>query len=702
MPPEGGIYIEQIAVEHLGPMGGRTFEMGPFNLVFGRNETGKTYLVEFLLRALFRQAGEWNLRSDVGQGKVRVRGLGAEAVEFTPGGRRKLEDFWSEGELGLPTNMGRLLVVKGGELDFDRQSAGGVDRAVLKSVLSNENLIDRILKPMQETVKKAEVVDHEIRGHDKGELQDRTTARSDLQRIDRLLEQVDTGMSLSRIRSLELTLKDLYNALAVQLEARQHQAYLFGQALKEANTALEDLPQEKLDHMNHLLRDLRRLDGEILQSELDLTRRRSESQHFDWVEQAAGLWQERAADEDARTPWLILAGAGLSIAVAAGLALFDQSAAAAIAAVAGLAAGAFGLWRLRQTTTQSAEQADHSELSQGFKQRFGEQLSDLAQLKAMESDLRKAATIAEEIERQQSRQRAERATLAADFTRGLASLTGTEMEIHEWEAALGELLARRRSLAKEAHDLEKQLEGLGVDDSDYSERPAEAGYSKSEAASLERRLDQVQVELARANAELQGLKQALCNETGDSIDRPWEEILGNLWVLREEKAAEYRQRTGRILAQIGVKEVLARIAAEEDERIRTGLQDRAVRRVLQGTTQRYQSVDLENDSLVVRSETADYDLASLSTGAREQVLLALRMGFASRLAGGQPLFMLLDDAFQHSDWERRERLVAQVLSMVQAGWQITYLTMDDHLRGLFDAAARRTLGKDYRFHPIEA
>jgi len=94
MPPEGGIYIEQIAVEHLGPMGGRTFEMGPFNLVFGRNETGKTYLVEFLLRALFRQAGEWNLRSDVGQGKVRVRGLGAEAVEFTPGGRRKLEDFW--------------------------------------------------------------------------------------------------------------------------------------------------------------------------------------------------------------------------------------------------------------------------------------------------------------------------------------------------------------------------------------------------------------------------------------------------------------------------------------------------------------------------------------------------------------------------------------------------------------------------------
>src|SRR3972149_8821494 len=135
MPPKGGICIEQIAVENLGPMGGRVFEMGPFNLVFGRNETGKTYLVEVLVRARFRQGGEWNLRNDVGQGKVRVRGLAAEAVEFTPGGRRKLEDYWSEGELGLPTNMGRLLVGKGGEVDFDRQSAGGGGRGGLRLVI---------------------------------------------------------------------------------------------------------------------------------------------------------------------------------------------------------------------------------------------------------------------------------------------------------------------------------------------------------------------------------------------------------------------------------------------------------------------------------------------------------------------------------------------------------------------------------------
>jgi len=73
----------------------------------------------------------------------------------------------------------------------------------------------------------------------------------------------------------------------------------------------------------------------------------------------------------------------------------------------------------------------------------------------------------------------------------------------------------------------------------------------------------------------------------------------------------------------------------------------------------------------------------LSTGAREQVLLALRMGFAARFAGNNSLFLILDDAFQYSDWERRPRLVDQVFAMAEKGWQIFYLTMDDNLRDLF-------------------
>ena len=82
------------------------------------------------------------------------------------------------------------------------------------------------------------------------------------------------------------------------------------------------------------------------------------------------------------------------------------------------------------------------------------------------------------------------------------------------------------------------------------------------------------------------------------------------------------------------------------------------------------------------------------------MLLALRMGFASRLAGGQPLFLLLDDAFQHSDWQRRERLVDHVVELAKAGWQITYLTMDDHVRTLFKGAGEPAFEDDFYYHEI--
>jgi hypothetical protein len=501
--------------------------------------------------------------------------------------------------------MGRLLVVKGGELDFDRRSAGGVDRSVLKSVLSNENLIDRILQPMQETVKKARVVDCEILGHDKGELQDRTRALADLQRLDRLIEQVDSRMSMARIRSLEVGLREVSAAFAEQLEAKRHQAYQIHQALQETHRLLEALPQEELDHLGHQVRDLRRLDADLLQSEVDLAKRRSESRHYAWVEQAVALWQEGQAPGDARSAWVVLVAAGVVLGAAAILALLNQSAAAAIAVAVGLAAGGLGLWRLRRSAAHSAEQADRGELAEGFAQRFGAPLTDLAELKAREKELAKAAALAAGIEQTQARLRTDRKTTAAELSRSLTDLVGRPVESADWEAALAGLTARRRELSKEAHQFEKQLEGLSVDPSDYLERPAPTTYSKAEVADLERRLDQRQLELAEANRELTGLKQAACIETGDGIDRPWEEILGNLWGLRQEKAAECRQRTARLLAQIGVREVLGRIAAQEDERIRRGLQDPAVRRALQETTQHYQAVDLQNDSLVVSSETAD-------------------------------------------------------------------------------------------------
>jgi len=117
-------------------------------------------------------------------------------------------------------------------------------------------------------------------------------------------------------------------------------------------------------------------------------------------------------------------------------------------------------------------------------------------------------------------------------------------------------------------------------------------------------------------------------------------------------------------------------------------------------TGKYQSLNLIDDQIYTRDQYQEYPLKDLSTGAKEQVQLALRLGIASHVSGGEPLFIILDDAFQHSDWERRESLVKVTVDLAKNGWQIIYLTMDDHIRDLFLKMGKAALSKKFAFFEL--
>jgi len=93
--------------------------------------------------------------------------------------------------------------------------------------------------------------------------------------------------------------------------------------------------------------------------------------------------------------------------------------------------------------------------------------------------------------------------------------------------------------------------------------------------------------------------------------------------------------------------------------------------------------DVDMGIVLITDEDEEYALATVSTGAKEQAFLAMRMGFSSIVMKGQTAFLILDDAFQHSDWLRRANLMGQILRIVKSGWQVFYFTMDDHIRDLF-------------------
>src|SRR5690606_16790106 len=163
-----GARIEQISIEVMGPLRQLHWQLGDLNLVYGRNEQGKTLLVEFLIRSLFQQPGRqkevWRLRPVEARGKVIVSGLAERPVSFTPHSSRrskKLEDYLEQDYPGLPVNIGRLLAVRGGEsslvADHNPQS---INRDILREYLSGRGMLDAIQDKIQKIVQRATIENH--------------------------------------------------------------------------------------------------------------------------------------------------------------------------------------------------------------------------------------------------------------------------------------------------------------------------------------------------------------------------------------------------------------------------------------------------------------------------------------------------------------------------------------------------------------
>ena len=199
---------------------------------------------------------------------------------------------------------------------------------------------------------------------------------------------------------------------------------------------------------------------------------------------------------------------------------------------------------------------------------------------------------------------------------------------------------------------------------------------------------------------LRGLQQEICNLTHDHIDTSWEKLIEHLRLQRADAVKDYKRVTAAILAGNMVGQVLDEMRAAEDGRIQAGLDSGIVDAPLAAITRRYRRVQLDGDNLKVANDYEEFALADLSTGTQEQVLLALRIGLASYSAGEDRLFLILDDAFQHSDWERRVHLVDATIGLAQNGWQVFYFTMDDHIRDLFCEKARAALGNDFNYQEL--
>jgi len=702
------IKIERIQIQKLGPLSSLQFDLGLLNLIYGHNESGKTYLVEFLLHSIFRHAKTWNLRDINTEGTVHLQGLEKQVTILSPSSPRKIEDYWTENDRGLPLNMARLLVVKGGELALSSTSPGGVDREILKNALTSQILLDQIRGSIQSTVQKAQIIDQKPRGNNQGQISDWNELEEELQNIENLLELIEEKYSRGPVRQIEIQTEALELQLTQQIMAQKHQAYLL--SIKQRDLRLE---RDKISDDSYLsLRDrvrdhkklkssLKKLNGKIKSSQSDV-------ENYHWLESAVGIWEEKELEKK-RLPEIILLVAGGALLTVGLLATALQNilswpylylAGIITASVGGIALVYFGI-RLLKGTKFASDARERDTIRVSFQEKFGHSIRGITGLRAEQNKLRENFLRAKSMQEESGKLEIQLETDQQWIREAFQDISGEKIPEKSWVKKLESIKDKTSALDAEISDFGLKLAKFDIEENEYLSAPQEIDYNPQTLIDIKAQLFSLKAELGSQQVDLDTLKARAAEWTRDEISTPWSELLHRLRIMRDELSQSHIVLTAELVAKIGLSEILRKIEKEEDQKIFENINTPIVSDLMKKMTGKYQSLNLIDDQLYARDPYQEYPLRDLSTGAREQIQLALRLGIASHVSGREPLFIILDDAFQHSDWNRRTSLIQETVDLASRGWQIIYLSMDDHIRDLFQKIAKPVLKRNFKYFELD-
>jgi energy-coupling factor transporter ATP-binding protein EcfA2 len=681
--------IDRIKVNRGGPLE-TDFDVqaGDLNLIYGPNETGKTYLVESLIKFLFKTSArapvKWDLRGWDIAGKVIVSGLESDPVSFTKAGK-KLEDYWADGT-GLPLDLSRLLVVRGGETLL-ADAADGVGRDMLKGYLSGEGLLDRVASQIEAVIQAATVEGHQIVGSRQGKLKTRTQHETQVENLQALLDEVEERYASGETYLLRQR-KEARNAEVETLQkAKRYQAARLADTVSGLKSEQRKLPTAgELATLSAEVTTYETNKAEIDTKSDKLGEMEKTDPDFQWTTEALKVYKEVTSGVTGGGPQQIFII--LSLVSFVGTVAFGLLGLRIPLVVSAVLSGIFYTLSYRDAKKALSRAGENTELERvkaEYRTRFGSDLTDRGALQAKLEELNKIQILATPLREELNGLTDETTTLERRTAETLKTWTGGVVPAQEWRDTIRALTGKGSKLQDTIDSIREELELLGISSDQYLDDDPGREWSSERYAEVVGELHLSKEALDKEDIELRALKARVSQEMGiESSD--WEELITRLRDQRDEAARDYGEVTAEILAKIQVNAVLQEVKKEENLRIVEGLKREELTKPLRALTGRYQSIRLDDDEglVLVSDEDEEYPLASMSTGAREQVFLALRMGFASITMEGQGGFLILDDAFQHSDWNRRENLVARTLRFVESGWQVFYFTMDDHIKELFE------------------
>jgi len=682
------------------------------NLIFGPNETGKTYLLEAISSWLFGKGkgaplkGVSRVWDPPPSGSIELSGLDPDdpdAVEILgPDSKSSLSLRFSE-DLGLPPVFSKLLLVRAGETLIDSPES------LIKDNLSGSGMLEDVLadKNISRTLKAAVVSNGSIDGNNTGEIKEHRRLAVSLTNLRTLREEYirDTGLQLDGLQRELAGLEKEGEGLA---KAKRFRAYRLSCEMDDLKKRADSFPQD-LDELQDDLRSLVEKEEAGKTKQAQLAELDKELEHREWAENAHARYRElNAAVQAPVVPERKLNPVFLILSIvcllgAGGLAFLSNPWVAGLAGLAGIVF--FALWCFLpgkpDPLPEKIEDPELGSISSDFHQIFGQPLSGEPAFQAKMNQLNQRLG-------QRNQVNEDLAGLRIVIT-GLHARTDERMQLlapgsskEDWPGQVAEMVRLKEELALSITGKQNEIHRFGVPEEEILTEDPGTAWDAASASTVSSRLEEKREAFRTAQGQQGELKSKIATGIGKMSD-DWEVLIGGLEQKIADESSEYKEVTAEVLGKICVTAAVRNLQKEEDQLISENLQLSEVTEDLrQLSGNRFSGFGWKDGKLnLIDNQSRSDALDFLSTGAQEQVMIALRMMFARRYLGEVPGFLLLDDAFQHTDWDRRKLLVDHTLSLVrERGWQVFYFTMDNHLRDLFKARAQNQLNGDFAYHEL--
>lgn len=695
------IKIRKITLDAFGPFEKRQiFELGQINLFFGKNESGKSILVRSLVGTIFKTKKSG--RQLPITASIEVEGLGSEILRFTSRSNECIEQYITGENESLINDLSRLCVVSEGNLTLDPKERNNITVDTLRGYFSDQNVRDKVLNRIKPNIRNSSLTPSGPIGKTQGEFQLLKKMEEELLALDSYLDKVNQQYAESRFSSL----MDSINRAEVQLEqiikAKIGKAWQLKQEIARLYQSIDATPIDSIYSAINLVKNIRVAKEKAFLHETTLQSFGNIEEDLAWCEYALEFLTTDG------TP-LNLAGKQNILFVAAFFILLTLIASIyfgqiLIAVVSGIFLFVLFLVTNLNNMSGDKEKFHQQEIRKTFSEftrRFNKKEPSLIDIQEMRERLNQDKGKRTVIEKQLFTIRAE-IEKNSDELRFQLSKLGIPLvkDLDQLDNLLSEREIDRKKALVQVNQLNNDLRQMKLIDAEIYEIKVHRKYSYEEEFDLTN-------SMASQRQELGSLQKAytdLLNEGklflgAIANNYTLNETLDSLRQKRQDLVVEIRQIKAMIIAGNLVNSYFERQIEKEEETINNVLAHSHISQYLSLFTEHYSGISFDGKHVIVRPD--DLRLSDLSTGTQEQALLAIRFGILRHHLPNSSMFIILDDAFQHSDWDRRERLVDNLGYLAANDWQILYFSMDDHVRSLFETRLKPKFGEKYMFFELD-